>query len=230
MANAGFRQLNGERSQINGLDAYVGTYQGQMQGLGNVVTLAAHIVHERNVYLLAGLAPAEPVPSVRSEQFVASIRSFRELSREEAANIRPESRRHLHRAQRRHLAVDRAADRRRHGEAGDAGDHEQLRADAAAAARRSHQDRRRRLIVAPLYNRALCAELGAAPIAGACSRRRCLLRRVSLPDAARRPRAAHVQSRDDRVHRAARARGARQRASSRVATSAGCPMRASRRT
>ena len=31
MANAGFQQLNGERTQINGLDAYVGTYQGQMQ-------------------------------------------------------------------------------------------------------------------------------------------------------------------------------------------------------
>ena len=62
MANAGFQQLSGERSQINGLDAYVGTYQGQMQGLGDVVTLAAHIVHQRNVYLLAGLAPAERIP------------------------------------------------------------------------------------------------------------------------------------------------------------------------
>src|SRR5688500_2210083 len=38
MANAGFRQLNGQRAQVNGLDAYVGTYQGQLQGLGNVVT------------------------------------------------------------------------------------------------------------------------------------------------------------------------------------------------
>jgi hypothetical protein len=29
------------RAQVNGLDAYVGTYQGQLQGLGNVAALAA---------------------------------------------------------------------------------------------------------------------------------------------------------------------------------------------
>jgi predicted Zn-dependent protease len=88
MANAGFRQLNGDRAQVNGLDAYVGTYQGQMEGLGNVVTLAAHIVHDRNVYLLAGLAPANEFRSVQ-RQFEDSIRSFREISRAEAESIRP---------------------------------------------------------------------------------------------------------------------------------------------
>jgi predicted Zn-dependent protease len=88
MANAGFQEVSGERGRVNGLDAYVGTYQGQMQGLGNVVTVAAHIVHDRNVYLFAGLAPPNEFRSAES-QFVQSIRSFRELSREDAANIRP---------------------------------------------------------------------------------------------------------------------------------------------
>jgi predicted Zn-dependent protease len=88
MANAGFRQINGEPAQVNGLTAYVGTYQGQMQGLGNVVTLAAHIVHNRNVYIFAGLAPANEFESVQRE-FAVSIRSFRELSSQEAANVRP---------------------------------------------------------------------------------------------------------------------------------------------
>jgi predicted Zn-dependent protease len=88
MANAGFRRLDGDRTQVNGLDAYVGTYQGQMQGLGNVVTLAAHIVHDDKVYLFAGLAPPNDYESVQ-RQFSQSIRSFRELSRQEAANIRP---------------------------------------------------------------------------------------------------------------------------------------------
>jgi predicted Zn-dependent protease len=88
MANAGFRQLEGERATLNGLDAYVGTYQGAMQGLGNVVTVAAHVVHEGKVYMLAGLAPPNQFPGVQAE-FVNSIRSFRELSRSEAANIRP---------------------------------------------------------------------------------------------------------------------------------------------
>src|SRR4029453_11792393 len=54
----------------------------------SVVTLAAHIVHQRNVYLLAGLAPADQFRSVQ-EEFTQTIRSFKELSRQEAENIRP---------------------------------------------------------------------------------------------------------------------------------------------
>jgi predicted Zn-dependent protease len=88
MANAGFRQIEGEAARLNGLDAYVGTYQGAMQGLGNVVTVAAHIVHDRNVYLLAGLAPANQFRASQT-QFANSIRSFRELSRSQAESIRP---------------------------------------------------------------------------------------------------------------------------------------------
>jgi predicted Zn-dependent protease len=88
MASAGFRQLSGEPTTINGMDAYVGTYQGNVEGLGNVVTVAAHIVHERNVYVLAGLAPPGDFQSVQRE-YTSSIRSFRSLSRSEAAEIRP---------------------------------------------------------------------------------------------------------------------------------------------
>ena len=39
-------------------------------------------------YLLAGIAPANPVQGVQ-RQFVAAIRSFRSLSRSEAAEIKP---------------------------------------------------------------------------------------------------------------------------------------------
>lgn len=88
MANAGFQQVNGDRARVNGLDAYVGTYQGQLQGLGSVVTLAAHIVHDRNVYLFAGIAPPNLYEAAQ-RQFSGSIRSFRELSPQEAATIRP---------------------------------------------------------------------------------------------------------------------------------------------
>lgn len=88
MAQSGFRQLNGERAQINGLDAYVGLYQGALEGLGNVGMLAAHVVHERNVYLLAGLAPPKEFEAAR-QPFENSIRSFRALTRDEAARIRP---------------------------------------------------------------------------------------------------------------------------------------------
>jgi predicted Zn-dependent protease len=88
MANAGFRQIDGERATINGLDAYLGLYEANLQGLGNTGVLAAHIVHERSVYMVAGLAPANQFDSAR-RQFEATIRSFRPLTREQAAAIRP---------------------------------------------------------------------------------------------------------------------------------------------
>ena len=88
MANAGFRQVEGNRTEINGLDAYVGTYQGNLEGLGSVATVAAHIVHDRNVYVFAGLAPPNQFQAVQ-RQLVSSIRSFRSLSPREAENIRP---------------------------------------------------------------------------------------------------------------------------------------------
>ena len=88
MASAGFRQIEGEPASLNGLDAYVGTYQATAQDVGNVVAVAAHIVHNRNVYLLAGLAPAGQFQGVQA-QFANSIKSFRELSASQAADIRP---------------------------------------------------------------------------------------------------------------------------------------------
>ena len=88
MVNAGFRPIDGERTQINGLDAFVGTYQGNMEGLGNTGTLAAHIVMGNSVYLFAGLAPANQF-SAAQQQFVGAIKSFRQLSAQEAANVRP---------------------------------------------------------------------------------------------------------------------------------------------
>jgi predicted Zn-dependent protease len=88
MQGAGFRPVRGERTTINGLDAFVGVYQGQMEGLGAVGTRAAHIAHNNQVYLLAGLVPAQGFEQVDSA-FVQTIRSFRPLSAAEAENIRP---------------------------------------------------------------------------------------------------------------------------------------------
>ena len=88
MANSGFRQVQGQRANVNGLDAYVGVYQGNVEGLGNTGTMAAHIVHGGNVYFVAGLAPANQFNAVQG-QFTSSIRSFRQLSQQEAASVRP---------------------------------------------------------------------------------------------------------------------------------------------
>jgi predicted Zn-dependent protease len=88
MQSAGFRAVGGERTTINGVDAFVGLYQGQIEGLGNVGARAAHIAHGTNVYMLAGLA-APNIFEQADAAFVGAIRSFRPLSAAEAENIRP---------------------------------------------------------------------------------------------------------------------------------------------
>jgi predicted Zn-dependent protease len=88
MRNAGFRAIEGERTSINGNAAFVGLYQGQIEGLGAVATRAAHISHGGNVYLLAGIV-ATDLFRQSDGAFLGSIRSFRALSASEAADIRP---------------------------------------------------------------------------------------------------------------------------------------------
>ena len=88
MANAGFRRVQGARSAINGLDAYVGTYDGQIEGLGQVTARAAHIAHAGKVYLVAGLCPP-PAFDKADPLFSTAIRSFRALSAADAEGIRP---------------------------------------------------------------------------------------------------------------------------------------------
>jgi predicted Zn-dependent protease len=88
MATAGFQEVQGGQGTINGLQAYVGTYQGQMRDVGPVQIRAAHIVQGQHVYLLAGLTTpdlfrqAEPL-------FAQGIQSFRPMGASEAAAIRP---------------------------------------------------------------------------------------------------------------------------------------------
>jgi predicted Zn-dependent protease len=88
MGRAGFRPVQGGRATINGLDAFVGVYEGQMEGLGAVATRAAHIAHNKNVYLVAGLVSPRAFEQADGA-FSTSIRSFRPLSAGEAEDIRP---------------------------------------------------------------------------------------------------------------------------------------------
>jgi len=88
MKQAGFREMSGGRTTINGLDAYLGTYEGSLSQVGRVTMRAAHIQQGRTVYLVAGLAQPQLYPKVE-EALAASVRSFRELSRGEADNIQP---------------------------------------------------------------------------------------------------------------------------------------------
>jgi len=88
MRQAGFREMSGGRTTINGVDAYLGTYEGSLSQVGRVTMRAAHIQEGRSVYLVAGFAQPQLYPKVE-EALAASVRSFRELSRGEADNIQP---------------------------------------------------------------------------------------------------------------------------------------------
>jgi predicted Zn-dependent protease len=88
MRGAGFTAVEGAPARINGLDAFVGVYQGQAEGLGAVGARAAHIAYDQKVYVLVGLAPAEAFRQADSA-FAATIRTFRSLSAAEAEDIHP---------------------------------------------------------------------------------------------------------------------------------------------
>jgi predicted Zn-dependent protease len=88
MENAGFRILSGSRDRVGGLDAFIGLYQGSLEGLGNVRVRAAHVVHNGNVYLIAGFAAPNIFDPLDSAMLM-SIRSFTPLTAEEAAAVHP---------------------------------------------------------------------------------------------------------------------------------------------
>src|SRR5262249_2119214 len=88
MQAAGFRPLNGRRTTINGLDAFVGTYAGTLQNFGRAGIRAAHVVHNRNVLLIAGIAPEQTYQRLEPI-FGKSLDSFRPITRGEAESIHP---------------------------------------------------------------------------------------------------------------------------------------------
>ena len=89
MRNAGFRTVEGSRTTIQGLNAFVGVYQGQVQGLGGVRSRVAHIMYDRNMYMVAGFVTPSAFRQTDGA-FSTSIRSFRSLSAAEAEGIRPD--------------------------------------------------------------------------------------------------------------------------------------------
>ena len=88
MQRAGFTPVSGTHTTISGLDAYVGTYAGSMQSLGRVQIRAAHIVHDRSVYLVAGVAPLNAFDA-SEPAFTKTINSFRSLTRADAERLQP---------------------------------------------------------------------------------------------------------------------------------------------
>ena len=157
MRGLGFKLESGLLEQVGGRDAFVGVYTGKAKGVGEVRVRAAHVTIGRQVYMLAGVAPAADFPRVEPE-FARALQSFRELSGSEAAAVRPNR-----------LAVyvaktgdswqsiaQRAGTRPRAGDA--PGADERFCRQRPAARRHCTQDRRRGLTAGSrgTYNRAGC--------------------------------------------------------------------------
>jgi predicted Zn-dependent protease len=88
MEQAGFAIVDGNRTSINGIEAFLGTYQGTIEQLGRVTVRAAHLSHGGRVYMFAGLAPVQIFPNAERE-LTESVRSFRPLTAAQAEDIRP---------------------------------------------------------------------------------------------------------------------------------------------
>jgi len=89
MEQAGFTAGGGNRTSLNGLEAFLGTYDGTIEELGRVRVRAAHIVHGKNIYMVAGFAPVQLFARVERE-LTAGVRSFRALTAAQAEAIRPD--------------------------------------------------------------------------------------------------------------------------------------------
>ncbi len=98
MNGAGFREVQGAPSEINGLDAYIGMYTQDVSGVGPMIARVAFIRSGSSVYLFGAFADAEGYRLVERDVH-ESIHSFRQLSRDEADRIRP-NRVAIHRVER----------------------------------------------------------------------------------------------------------------------------------
>lgn len=78
----------GSRTTINGLDAYLGSYQRDLDEVGRAHARIAYIRHARRVYVLAAVVPVREWARVERD-VDRSIRSFRPLTAEEADGIVP---------------------------------------------------------------------------------------------------------------------------------------------
>jgi predicted Zn-dependent protease len=88
MQRSGFRTVDGADTTINGLPAFAGRYLGTLRDLGRVEVSGIHLLHEREAFLVAGIAPVDSYSSVEPV-FAKSLRTFRALSAAEAEAVHP---------------------------------------------------------------------------------------------------------------------------------------------
>jgi predicted Zn-dependent protease len=88
MRKTGYTVIDGTIQSINGNQAHVGVYRGDAKGTGKVLMRAAHVMIGRQVYVVAGFAP-EPEFARVDRDIQQALETFRQLSVQEAAEVRP---------------------------------------------------------------------------------------------------------------------------------------------
>lgn len=86
MREVGVTLVEGVQTSIGGLDAFIGTYNGEIRDIGHATAQVAHIDYGRKVYSVGGIARSELYPRVEQD-FLSSIRSFRSLSSADGNNV-----------------------------------------------------------------------------------------------------------------------------------------------
>ena len=88
MRKAGYTVVDGTIQSINGNQAHVGVYRGDAKGTGKVMMRAAHVTIGRQMYVVAGFAPEQEFALV-DRDIQPALQTFRQLSVQEAADVRP---------------------------------------------------------------------------------------------------------------------------------------------
>ena len=88
MRESGYKTADITSISISGLQAVIGTYQGNASGIGQVVSRGAHVPIGRTTYFIGGIAAPDMYPRVVAA-FDKAIQSFRQLSQNEADAIEP---------------------------------------------------------------------------------------------------------------------------------------------
>ena len=88
MRRSGYKQTDAQMSTVNGLQALLGSYEGNASGIGRVMARGAHVPLAREIFFVGGIAPPDLFPRV-SPDFDRAIQTFRQMSQAEADAIEP---------------------------------------------------------------------------------------------------------------------------------------------
>ena len=88
MMEAGFKVEQGIMTDVNGLDAYLGTYSQLVREFGTIIAKVVYIRLGASVYMLGAFASVADYQSIERD-VTESLTSFRQLTAREADAIRP---------------------------------------------------------------------------------------------------------------------------------------------